>query len=137
MTSKKINLILETSKHHIFYKGKELKQLSQKSIIDVKKAIKKNINPPKTEKKVYMVSLKYNSESTKRKIIISCGQYTITPKLALAKGNDDDSFSITYSPDEYKKYGFKLSHIKKIIDKIKKDELDVEKQFIEISDILE
>jgi hypothetical protein len=136
MTQKKIDSILDTKYYHIFYKGKELKQLAQKTLNDIKKSIKKNVNPPKTEKKVYIVNLKYNPDSEKRKIIVVCGQYTITPKLALAKGKDDDCFSIAYSSDELKKFDFELSHIKKIINKIKKDELDVELQFINISDIL-
>jgi hypothetical protein len=136
MELNKINKILDSTKHHVFYKGKELKQLSQKTINDIKKSIKEHVNPPKTDKKVYLVSLKYNPESEKRKIIIACGQYTITSKLALAKGNDDDSFSIIYSSDELKKYKFDLTHIKKIINKIKKEELDMSVQFINISEIL-
>lgn len=136
MTQKKIDSILNTKFYHIFYKGKELKQLSQKNLVDIKKSIKENVNPPKTEKKVYVINLKYNPDSEKRKFIIVCGQYTITPKLALAKGKDDDCFSISYSSDELKKFGFELSHIKKIINKIKKDELDIEPQFISINDIL-
>ncbi len=135
--SSKINKILDPKYHHVFYKGKELKQLSQKTINDVKKSIKENVNPPKTDKKVYLVTLKYNPESEKRKIIVVCGQYTITPKLALAKGDNDDVFSITYSSDDLKKYKFDLTHIKKIINKIKKEELDVGVQFINISEILE
>lgn len=137
MELKKINKILDITKHHIFYKGKELNQLSHKTINEVKKAIKEHVNPPKTDKKVYMISLKYNEESEKRKFIIVCGQYTITPKLALAKGNDDDVFSIVYSLDELKKYKFNLTHIKKIINKIKKEELDVGIQFINITDIID
>lgn len=132
-----LDKILDTSKHHIFYKGKELKQLAQKTINGVKKSIKEYVNPPKTDKKVYLVSIKYNSESEKRKIIIACGQYTITSKLVLAKGKDDDTFSIIYSAKEFKKYGFKLLHIKKIINKIKKEELDYGVQFINITDIIE
>lgn len=135
--STKINKILNTEYFHIFYRGKELKQLTQKTLPKVEKAIIENINPPKSNKKVYAVSLKYNHESEKKKLIISCGQYTITPKLALAKVKDDDSFTIVYSSDELKKYKFDLVHIKKIISKIKKEELDIEKQFINISEILE
>ena len=136
MTQKKIDSILNTKYYHIFYKNKELKSLTQKTLNDIKKSIKINVKPPKTEKKVYVVNLKYNPESVKRKLIVVCGQYTITPKLALAKGQDDDCFLISYSSDELKKYGFELSHIKKIINKIKKEELDIESQFININDIL-
>jgi len=136
MELKKINKILDVTKHHIFYRGKQLKELSEKTINNVKKQIKENVNPPKTDKKVYLISLKYNSESEKRKLIIVCGQYTITPKLTLAKGSDDDVFTIVYSSDELVKYNFTLAHIKKIINKIKKEELDVGVQFINITDII-
>ncbi len=136
MELKKINKVLDITKHHIFYKGKELTQLSQKTINDVKKSIKEHVYPPKTCKKVYMISLKYNPKSEKRRIIVVCGQYTITPKLVLAKDDDDDSFSITYTSYDFKKYNFDISHIKKIISKIKKEELDVGVQFISISEIL-
>lgn len=136
-TQKNIDAILSTEYYHVFYKNKELKPLMQKTLPKVEKAIKENVNPPKSNKKVYKVSLKYNPESEKRRLVISCGQFTITPKLVLAKGQDDDVFTISYSTDELKKYGFELSHIKKIIKKIKKEELDVEYQFITISEILD
>lgn len=51
MELKKINKILDTTNQHVFYKKKELKQLKQKTINDVKKAIKKYVNPQKIEKK--------------------------------------------------------------------------------------
>lgn len=136
MGLKKINSILDTNYYHVFYKGNELKQLMEKTLSKLDKSIKENVNPPKTDKKVYLVDLKYNSDSNKRKLIVGCGQYTITPKLILAKGIDDDAFTIVYSEKELKDYGFTLTHIKKIITKIKKDELDVGERFINISDIL-
>lgn len=136
MTQKKIDSILDTKHYHIFYKNKELKPLTHKTQSGLEKAIKENVNPPKTDKKVYMVRIKYNPDSDKRKLIIHCSQRTITPKLVLAKYKYDDSFNIIYSVEEYKKYKFSLEHIKKIISKIKKDELDVVKQFINISEIL-
>lgn len=137
MTQKKIDSILDTNYYHIFYKNKELEPLAQKTPKGIEKAIKENVNPPKTDKKVYLLSVKYSPDSDKRKLIIHCSQRTITPKLVLAKYKYDDSFTIVYSIQEYKKYKFSLDHIKKIISKIKKDELDVVKQFISISEILE
>lgn len=137
MTLKKINSVLSTEYYHVFYKGKELKPLMQKTISKLEKAIKENVNPPKTNKKVYLVSLKYKPDSEKKCIVLHCGQNTITPKLNFSMDKYDDTFTILYSKKEYKKYGFELSHIRKIINKIKKDELDVEEQFIGISEILE
>lgn len=137
MTLKKIDSILDTKYYHIFYKNKELKPLAQKTIPSIEKAIKLNVNPPKTNKKIYIVRIKYNPNSDKRRLSINCSQRNITPKLILSKDEYDDSFSIVYSAKEYKKYKFSLDHIKKIIKKIKKDELDVSVQFINISEILD
>lgn len=134
---KYLDKILDTTKYHVFYKNKELKQLAQKTILKVEKSINEFINPPKTDKKVFIISLKYNPESEKRRLIINCSQKTITTKLKLAKEKYDDAFSIIYSDEEFKKYKFNLNHIKKIINKIKKDELDLSVQFINISTILE
>lgn len=137
LLKKKINTILSTEYYHVFYNGKELKPLIHKSLTGVEKAIKEHVNSPKTDKKVYLIKTKFIPNSDKKKILISCCQYTITPKLSLTKKENDDCFTIIYSSDELKKYGFELSHIKKIIKKIKKEELDVEYQFINISEILE
>ena len=137
MTQKKVEAILSTEYYHIFYKGKELKQLTHKTLSGVEKAIKEKVNEPKTDKKVYLIKIKYVPDTEKKKIILSCCKYTITPKLLMAKKKDDDCFTIVYSQKEYKKYDFNISHVKKIINKITKDELDVSVQFINISEILE
>lgn len=137
MGEKKIDSVLLTEHYHVFYKGKELKTLSHKTLLGVEKLIKENVNSPKTDKKVYLVKTRYLPNNKKKTILLSCCKYTITPKLLLAKKKDDDCFTIIYSNKDYKKYGFELSHIKKIINKIKKEELDVEEQFISISFILE
>jgi len=133
---KNIDSFLLTEYFHIFYKEKELKQLTHKTLSGVEKAIKENVNSPKNDKKVYLIKLKYIPDSEKKILILSCCKYTITPKLLMVKKKDDDCFTIIYSQNEYKKYNFDISHIKKIINKIKKDELDVSVQFINISDIL-
>ena len=136
-----LRLVIETLLLHDIIK-KSYRKLntflpSQKTPKGVEKAIKENENSPKTDKKVYLVSIKYNPDSDKRKLIIHCSQRTIIPKLVLAKYKYDDTSSIIYSVEEYKKHKFSLEHIKKIISKIKKDEIDVVKQFINISEILE
>jgi hypothetical protein len=131
-----INNIIDTSKYHVFYKNKELIQLAQKTISKVEKSIKECVNPPKTNKKIYIVHIKYNQNSEKKKIIISCGKYTLNTKLNLLTGENDDAFSIIYNQKEFDKFGFNLSHIKKIINKINKEELDITEQFINISNIL-
>lgn len=137
MTQKKIDSVLKTEYYHVFYKGKELKSLTHKTLSGVEKLIKEYVNPPKTDKKVYLVKIRYLPDTERKTILLSCCKYTITPKLLLSKKKDDDCYTIVYSKKEYKKYGFELSHIKKIINKIKKEELDIELQFINIMEILE
>lgn len=137
MTQKKIDSVLTTELYHVFYKNKELKPLMQKTISGVEKAIKENVNPPSTDKKVYLIKIRYSPNTEKKTLLLSCCKNTITPKLLLAKKKDDDCFTILYSKKEYKKFGFEISHIKKIINKINKEELDIEQQFINISEILE
>lgn len=137
MTQKKINSVLTTEYYHVFYKGKELKQLTNKTLSGVEKLIKEYVNPPKTDKKIYLIKIRYLPDTERKTILLSCCKYTITPKLLLAKKKDDDCFTIIYSKKEYKKFGFELTHIKKIINKIKKEELDVEEQYISINEILE
>ena len=136
MTQKKIDSILKTEQYHVFYKNKELKPLTHKTLSGVEKAIKENINPPKTDKKIYLIKIRYLPDIEKKNILLSCCKNTITPKLLLTKKKDDDCFTIIYSKKEYNKFGFEILHIKKIINKIKKEELDVELQFINISEIL-
>lgn len=137
MTKKKIDSILSTESFHVFYKNKELNLLTYKTLTGVERLIKENVNPPKTDKKVYLIKIRYLPDTEKKTILLSCCKYTITPKLILAKKADDDCYTIIYSKKEYKKYGFELSHVKKIINKIKKEELDVSVQFINISEIIE
>ena len=133
MDLEKINKIIDVSKIHIFYKNKELKQLAEKTLGKVGEAIKNNVNPPKTDKKVYLIKISLNPKAN-RKIIIICTQYTINNKLNLSA--NISGVTVEYTQADLDKYGFKLSHVKKIIDALKNDDIDYEKDFVSIREII-
>jgi len=131
-----IDSVLQTQTYHIFYKNKQLKKLTAPTPVKLKLAIKEYVNPPKKEKKVFLIRIKTNPDDPNRKITISCTQYTITTKLGFLVQRDDNAITVTYSDDELKKYGFKISHIKKIIKTLETKSFNFEKYFINISEIL-
>jgi hypothetical protein len=126
---------LDDDYYHVFSNKNEIKELMQKTIPKIKEAIKKYITPPKVNKKIYIVSLKYKPDDNNKKLIVNCSQANITPDLNLSTGPNDDSFSIVYTKDDIDNIGFDKSHIIKIIDSMKKNKLDLTKQFININDI--
>lgn len=142
MKQKDISNVLETKTYHVFYKNKHLKQLSTPIVSKIEKLIKEFVNPPKTDKKVFIIRIKYDPDSENRRVIISCTQQTITPNLYLVSKTNTNSLdgdvhmSVSYSVDELKKYGFELSHVKKIMLGLKKKTIDLEKNIISISEIL-
>ena len=132
----KINKILNLSNFHVFYKNKQLKQLESPTLKNLKSEIKKKVSNPKTEKKIFIVSLSYKPESKNKVLTIICTQYTLDTDLNIFLNSDDSSVTITYSNEELENNYFELYHIKKIINALKKNKIDYEKQFIPITDIL-
>jgi len=125
---------LEPGKEHLYIDNKLI--TSQKTIKAIKEEIKKEYEKPEENIHGFIISLKIN-KTGKSSLTISCTQITITPKLFVGS-LDDDAFQIfTYSNDELLKYGFKISHIKKIMKAKKKNTISFEKNSIPISDILE
>jgi hypothetical protein len=131
-----IDSILQTQTYHIFYKNKHLKQLSTPIPKKLDQLVKENVNPPKTNKKVFLIRIKSNPTNPKSKLIISCSQQTITSKLAIVAEKGDYFITVKYSEEELEKYGFKLSHIKKIIKALESHKVSLEKSFITITEIL-
>lgn len=129
-----IDQTYDMSKYHLFKNNKQL--LEETTIANLKKAIKENIEPPKKDTKVFVInfSVKPNSEYPLK---ILCGQYTLTEKLALVMKDDDIAQTITWTKDELKKYGFKKSHIGKIIKAIKEDLVSYEDSHDSITHVLE
>lgn len=131
-----IDSVLQTQTYHVFYKNKHLKQLSTPVPKKLNELIKENINPPKTNKKVFLIRIKLNPKDPKSKLIISCSQQTITTKLSLVVEKGDYFITVKYSEEDLKKYGFELSHIKKIIKALKLHTVSLDKSFISIGEIL-
>jgi hypothetical protein len=129
-----IDQIYDMSNYHLFKNSKQI--LEDSSINNLKKAIKENIKPPTKDTKVFVInfSIKPKSEFPLK---IVCGQYTLTDKLALVMTDDDTSITITYTKDELKKYGFKKSHVSKIIKAIKNDLVSYEDFHDSITHVLE
>ncbi len=129
-----IDNIYDMSNYHLFKNSKQI--LEDSSINNLKKAIRENIKPPTKDTKVFVInfSIKPKSEFPLK---ILCGQYTLTNKLALVMTEDDTAQTITYTKDELKKYGFKKTHVSKIIKAIKNDLVSYEDFHDSITHILE
>lgn len=134
---KKINTIkdvLTPSQTHLFVGGDLV--ASGKNPKEIKDYVKKNYNAPSKDMKGYFIRFKINKNDTDNLINITCSQITITPKLFI-KPEDDDGFqTFIYTKNNLLKYGFKMSHIKKIIKAIKTESVSFEKSFIPITDLL-
>ena len=131
-----IDSVLKTQTYHIFYKNKLLEKLSTPIPSEVDKLIKQHVTPPKTNKKVFLIRIKFNKDDIKNKLIISCVQQTITTKLRFGPEKGDYFITVKYSSTELEKYGFNLSHIKKIIKSLQSHSVNLEKPFISITEIL-
>ena len=129
----KINDILEPSKSHLFVGGDLV--ASGKNPKEVKDYIKKTYNAPSKDIKSFMITLKINKTSNEP-LIINCVEMTITPKLIIKSTEDDGFQTFVYTVNDLKKYGFKMSHIKKIIKAIKTESVSFEKNSIPISELL-
>ncbi len=129
-----IDKSIDFSKYHIFKTTKSI--LSDDNLAGLKKAVKEAIQPPKSNKKVYVVNFILDLKKPEP-LKILCTQYTITPKLALTMMDDDIGQTITWNMEELKKYGFKKQHIGKIIKAIKNDLISYQSSSVPISDVLE
>lgn len=136
MKKSEINSIIKLGTYHIFYKNKYFPQLSTPIPKKTQELIKIHVNPPSTNKKVFLVRIEYDSKQPDKKITITISQKIITPKLGFITEPNGDTICVIYSNDELNKHGFKLSHIKKIIDKLKNKKINLEKNIINISEIL-
>ena len=131
-----IDSVLQTQTQHIFYKNKHLKQLTTPIPKKLDELIKEHVNPPKTNKKVFLIRIKYNPNNPKSNLIISCSQQTITTKLILTAEKGDYFITVKYSGEELEKYGFKIAHIKKIIKALESHLVSLGTSSISISEIL-
>lgn len=119
ITNSDIDSILKTQTYHVFHNGKLIKQLSTPFPKKLNELVKEYINPPETDKKVFVIRIKFNPNEKKSKLVITCLQQTIKKNLNIATDKRDYKITVRYSDEELNKYGFKLIHIKKIIKTLK------------------
>jgi len=130
----KIETPLKPSISYLFVGGDIVAE--GKNLKDLKDHVKKTYNPPSKDIKGYFLRFKINKNDTNNLINITCSQITITPKLLIRPDEDDGFQTFIYTYNDYKKYGFKMSHIKKIIKAIKDESISFERNSIPISEIL-
>lgn len=128
-----IDNIVDTEKYYLYYKNKPI--LFSSNMKNLKAEIKKNVNEPKDDTKVYVVNFG-KSDNKNKLFIVHCFRFTITKKLALVARDDDTGQIITYSKKQLEERKFKLSDILKIIKAIESDNVSFEKQSIPITKIL-
>jgi len=128
-----IKNILTPSFSHLFVGGDLV--ASEKSTKNLKDYIKQSYNPPKKNLKAFLIRLKVSKKSI-TPLIINCTEMTITPKLTIKSEDDDGYQTVKYSKSELNKYGFKMSHIKKIINAIKNETVDFDNSIISFSELL-
>ena len=128
-----IKNILDPNKVHMFVSNDLV--ASEKTTKSVKDYIKNNYDEPKKNIKGYMIRFDVDK---KNKIILSIQitQVTITPKLFVGPKDDDAFQTFTYTQDDLLKFGFKMSHVKKMMKAIKNNLVSFEKSNIPISELL-
>ena len=128
----KINKLIDIKENHLFINNKKV--ISAKSLKTLKELLKDSFENPNKDIKGYIIEISLDKKY-KFPLMINCSQYTITTKLGLFHRDDDNSQTFTYTEKELEKYGFKLSHLKKIIKVIKKDLISFEERTIPISTV--
>lgn len=129
-----IDKSIDLAKYHLFKNNKSL--LEETNMTKLKNSIKENVKSPLNNTKLWIANFSVNLNN-KNPFTIIIGQYTLTPKLALVKKDDDKVQTITFSEDELKKYKFKVKYIGDIIDSFKKNKISFAKFSVPISSILE
>lgn len=131
MNKDEINNVLKLNTYHVFYRGKTIKELQTSSVKHLKEIVKTNIEAPKKNKRVVVVRLKYEGGN----LFVSCVQMTITPDLFLINDKDDYAITAKYTAEDLEDYGFDRDGVNKIINALKKRNVDLSKSIIDVEDI--
>lgn len=131
----KIDKLYDMSQMHLFKNPSSTYILGEKTLPKLKKAIKENIKTPANDVKVYLIRFKINLDD-KYPLRISLAPYIITDKLNLIMDYDKVALTIEYSKNEFEKYGFDKTHIKKIIKAIKNNKVSFNELTDNITNIL-
>ena len=130
----KIDETYDMKKIHLFKNPNALYILGEKTLSNLKKSIKENIENPNEDIKVFLIKFKLNIDD-KIPLRISFSPYFITEKLNLVPDYDNSSLTVEYSKDEFEKYGFNKKHIKKIIKAINNNKVSYKELSDNISNI--
>jgi hypothetical protein len=129
---KQISDILRLNIYHVFYRGKEIKELEAQTPKHVRELLKKNVQPSEKKKRVIVVRLKYENKC----LFVNCVQMTITPDLCLINDKDDYMITVKYSEEDLEDYGFDIEDLKKIMKALKNRTVNFSKSIIDVEDIL-
>jgi GTPase Era involved in 16S rRNA processing len=127
-----VDKLLDINKYYLYYKHKAI--LSANSQKELEKEVKKNIDSPTKDIKVFVVDFGKTKNENKQ-LVINCVGFTITKKLNLVNKLDDVGQSVTYSKSYLEKKKFKLSDILKIIKAIENDKMSFENSSVPISEV--
>lgn len=119
---------------YVYYKNKPI--LEGKTIKSVQKEIKKNIDPPKKDKTIFLISFG-KSKNKEKLFFIHCGECVITPNLIVVTEKHHKGKMITYSHDELKKRKFRVSDIVKIIKAVQNETISMGSLKSPITEVLE
>ena len=116
MTDYKIDDTYDMKMKNIFTSSKPRYIISEKTLPKLKNLIKEEINPPKNDIPVFIISFRLKKEDDDDIVLrINAIPYLITNKLNLVMDPEKIGLTIEYSKNEMKKHGFKKIHITKII----------------------
>ena len=99
--------------------------------------VKKQISPPSRDIKVFLYTI-VKPKKYKYILMVNICRMTITPKLKLSYKDDDQFYfqTITWTPEEFSKFGLKKKDIISIVRIIKKELISFETNTKSISELL-
>ena len=116
MNEYKIDDTYDMKMKNIFTSSKPRYIIKAKTLPKLKNLIKEEINPPKNDIPVFIISFRLKKEDDDDIVLrINAIPFIITNKLNLVLDREKIGLTIEYSKDELKKYGFEKIHITKII----------------------
>ena len=116
MIDYKIDDTYDMKMKNIFTSKNQKYIISEKTLPKLKNLIKEEINPPKNDIPVFIISFRLKKEDDDDIVLrINAIPFIITNKLNLVLDREKIGLTIEYSKDELKKYGFEKIHITKII----------------------
>jgi hypothetical protein len=130
-----IDDIVDINAMYVFH-GHRLILKENGTMAKLQKEIKKNIDPPKKDMKVFIITFG-KSKNKEKMFFVNCSESTITPDLYLIADKYDKSKMITYSEAELTKREFRLSDVGHIIKVMTNELVSMSTLKSSISEVLE